>query len=215
MAKFTARDPGTVKRMADGRLRHASTTPIEERVGDPAEMQKVAEVIDRVTDPWETLEQAAKDAGIPTSTASAIRRRMQTRYKSLPEQIKGVKTSQLLELIDDRLLRALNYMDDYALAGATARDLAFIVGVLADKRQILRGEPTQIFSNSEDRLRVNTAMEQLVAEAGRRGMIVELQPGEFTESEPTEDSEPDMVVARHDGPDPRGPRQVLTTGKKL
>ncbi len=47
---------------------------------------------------------------------------------------------ELLSLIDDKLARAFQNLDDFSLGQSSARDLSVTIGVLTDKRRLLKPE---------------------------------------------------------------------------
>ena len=102
-------------------------------------------------------------------------RRMKARYEPLDTALREVKEKQLVALLEDRALRSLHYLDDYVLSGASARDLAVTTGVLIDKRQLLKGEPTAI-TRFQDIQKLDEAAKLLHAEMERRGMLVDVTP---------------------------------------
>lgn len=132
--------------------------------------EDVAAAIDEATDPFVNFRDAAKRVGMHPNSITALVRRLETRYLPVRDEIRKVKTETLLALIDDRLLLALEVMDQQTLLGATARDLAVVIGTLVDKRALLRGEPTVIYS-AADRDKARELMPALVNEMVRRGMV--------------------------------------------
>jgi len=134
-----------------------------------------AEAIDGATVPFARLEAVAKECGFPERTLNALMRRMATKYKPVKDEVERIKTPQLLKLIEDKLQMALEHMDEYTFADANLRDLAVTFGILAEKRQLLKGEPTQILSINE-RSHMNELIPDLIKEAGRRGMTIDVTP---------------------------------------
>lgn len=123
-------------------------------------------------------------AGQPKRRAQeeAARQRAQRR-RPLPARQRKLDPSRLSAMLDDRLDRALEYLDDELLLSASPKDLAIVVGVLADKRALSRGEATHIVSFA-DRKKTQELLPELVKEAVRRGMIdgrqfLELLPSEY------------------------------------
>ena len=141
-------------------------------MGKPKE---TALALDLATDPFTTIKAAAKACGFPESTLNALLRRMRTRYKPLDDAVRRVKDEEMIVLLEDRARRSLEYMDDYAMAGATLKDLAISAGVMIDKSRLLKDKPTQIFS-LEDRRKITEILPIMLQEAERRGMIVDVDP---------------------------------------
>ncbi len=134
--------------------------------------KETAEALDLATDPFATISRAAKECGFPQSTLNQLLKRMRTRYQPLNEAIRKVKCSEMIKLLDDRAYRALDYIDDYALAGAGVRDLAVTTGIMLDKARLLREQPTQIVT-VEERRKLIELMPMFLKEAERRGMVIE------------------------------------------
>ena len=86
------------------------------------------------------------------------------------EAIREVKRGDLIKMLDDKVVRCLEYLDDFVMSGASARDLAVTAGVMIDKAQLLRGEATQIhtFAHREKTLRT---FQMVVEEVQRRGLL--------------------------------------------
>ena len=80
---------------------------------------------------------------------------------------------ELLALVDDGIARAFQVLDDFALGEASARDVATIIGILTDKRQILKGEPTAIL-RYEDMRKLDDFLEDVSKELKRRGEAPEV-----------------------------------------
>lgn len=97
---------------------------------------------------------------------------MKSRYRPLHDAVVSVKHEELLKLLDDRAWRALTYLDDFTLAGAGAKDLAIAAGILLDKAQLLKGQPTQILTHAE-RAKMDELLPMVIKECQRRGIIVD------------------------------------------
>lgn len=143
-----------------------------------------AAAIDALTDPhWERLSDAARACGLNPKTARFLIERLRTRLLPVSAEIRKHKTAAVLSLMEDRRYRALEYLDDVALAQSSGRDLAVIAGVLTDKIQLLEGKPTQILS-VEDRRKLNEIIPLFIREARRRGVTIDLRPGEYSVQKP-------------------------------
>ncbi len=133
-------------------------------------------MLDVATDPFATVAAAAKECGFPEATLKQLLKRMRTRYKPFNDALREVKRDELIKILEDRALRCIEYVDDFAMAKASLRDLAITAGVLIDKSLLLKGEPTAIFRN-EDRRKLNELLPALIAEAKRRGVnIIDVTP---------------------------------------
>lgn len=80
---------------------------------------------------------------------------------------------ELLALLDDGIARAFQVLDDFALGEASARDVATIIGILTDKRQILKGEPTAIVK-FEDMRKLDEILEEVSKELKRRENVIDV-----------------------------------------
>ena len=89
-------------------------------------------------------------------------------------------TDVLLDKMEQKLSLVLHYMDRGKLEDATLGQLKEIFKVVFDRRQLLRGEPTQIVSN-DDRRAMKELFPLLVKEAKRRGLQVPVIEGELVE----------------------------------
>ena len=86
-------------------------------------------------------------------------------------------TSTFLALTEERLWWAFKALDPSVIAGAPAKDLSTIISMLIEKRNLLRGEPTQIV-RSEQRVDLERAAKLLMREAAKRGVTLD---GDFRE----------------------------------
>lgn len=145
----------------------AATPTTEEKQPDVA-AQMILELAEggRVTD-------IIRRSGLSKTTADALLLRLRTRHLPMQMELKRLTTAELIDVIDEKISMALSYMDDVSMQAASASQLAVIFGILSDKRQLLRGEPTQILSVLE-RSSLDELMPVLLAEAARRGQSVEL-----------------------------------------
>lgn len=121
------------------------------------------------------ITQLAEAAGLPPAAVRGLIKRMEARYRPPSDELEKITTQEIQDLIDDRISRGLGYLDDFAMAKATARDLAVAIGIMIDKRQLLRGEPTQILGK-EERKSLEALAAALRQELGRRTMIVDATP---------------------------------------
>ena len=145
--------------------------------------KETAEVLDAATDPFATIKAAAKQCGFPESTLKQLMKRMEVRYAPLDAAIREVKDKQMVKLLEDRAHRCLTDMDDFAMAGAGVRDLAVSSGIMIDKAQLLRGEPTQI-TKITDMREIDEKLKAVHAEMERRGMLIDVTLEKPAEGEP-------------------------------
>ena len=171
----------TVRQYYDRGLKKLNQKPKHNRKREiPAET--AARVLEVVGDPLfeQRLTDLAKDCDLPQSTMKGLIKRLKTRHLPVVEELKKVTTKEFRELIDDRLHLALDYLDPYVMAAASARDIAIIVGIMVEKRQLLAGEPTAILS-VEDRRSLNELAAVIHKEIKRREIIIDITPEHIDE----------------------------------
>jgi DNA-binding CsgD family transcriptional regulator len=134
--------------------------------------EAAALLIDAATDPLANLEEAYAACGLPRQTAKAIIRRFKTRFSGGYTPTVNLKTSDIEEKLGHKIDLTLSYIDDVVAEQASLRDLALAATALIEKRQLVRGEPTQIISDLE-RKKLNELLPALIAEGQRRGITVE------------------------------------------
>jgi len=137
--------------------------------------EKFAEIFENITDPFARVEKLFELSGMPKRTAATIAKRIQKRYNNANLAVKDVRTKDILVGLESKIEMALDYMDDSTFAKANLRDIAITLGILIEKRQLLRGEPTQILS-VEERTQLNISIPLIIKEAKRRGMTFDMDP---------------------------------------
>ncbi len=103
-----------------------------------------------------------------------------------PEGRLKLDDAELLSLIDDKLARAFQNLDDFALGSSNARDLATNIGILIDKRKMLRPGDDSPVRRFQDMRKLDDVLEALCKEMIRRGMLVEVAPA--ASAEPAENA---------------------------
>ena len=118
-----------------------------------------------------------KHAGIECGSDPRAMKQLVIRLQVRPPAKGRLKLDdkELLALIDDRLARAFAFLDDFTLGQASARDLTVNIGILTDKRQLLRGEPT-VITRLEDVKKLDELAAMLEVEMKRRGKIIDITP---------------------------------------
>ena len=152
-----------------------NTAPAQSaEIRDPA---KFAAVIDAATEPEAKLESIAKvfkDYGLPPIASQALLRRIRQKYFGVVEATRSLKSGEIVDALNNKIDLALRYMDDKTMSEASFRDLALGTAAMIEKRQLLRGEPTQIISDAE-RAKLHELLPRVIAEAQRRGLTIEGQ----------------------------------------
>lgn len=139
--------------------------------------EQVATIIDEDSEAFSSFVKTAEKAGLPKEIAAGLIRRVRAMAQETTSELRTVKAKEFLDILDDRAFKALGYLDDFALANASAKDLAVIAGILLEKRQLLRGEPTAILS-IDDRRSLNDLVAGMTKEAARRNMLIDNDTGE-------------------------------------
>lgn len=146
------------------------------RAMENANPEKAAAVLVAATDPMnykmEKIQEALREAGFNERLRTSVLRRLKVKYAGAVTELRNLQTSEILEMLGKKIHLAMTYLDDKVMAEASARDIMLGLGVLTEKRQLLRGEPTQIISDNE-RKQIVELMPALLAEAKRRGVTVE------------------------------------------
>lgn len=153
----------------DGRYTSGGKTSkwMEKEPGKAAQLIALA-----AEDPEATIKRLAKDCGLTPYATGAILQQMRTRWQPISEEIERVTTTSLVALIEEKLPILLKAITQGKAERATVKDLAFAFSVLAEKRQLLKGEPTQIMTY-EERKNINHLLPDVLKEAQRRGLIVD------------------------------------------
>lgn len=92
--------------------------------GNAVEVKKPEEtpvVLDMATEPFATIAAATKACGFPESTLKQLLKRMRTRYRPLDDAVRRVKREDMIQLLEDRAMRCIEYADDFAMSGASLR----------------------------------------------------------------------------------------------
>lgn len=158
----------------------ATQAGAEQRMIEHASPEVAAAAFDAASDPTAESQRAAIDrvndelqrAGIPGKVSQAIVRRMRVRYGNAITVKRALTTNEILKGIDEQIFLIDSYIDDKVCAESNLRDLGLVKAALLEKRNLLRGEPTQIISDSE-RKKMIELMGPLVTEMSRRGFTVE------------------------------------------
>lgn len=129
----------------------------------------------------DALKEACKRAGVKASIVTALVKRLQAGDPNVSSQAKRMSTpAEFIEAFQDRLSMVLGYVDDYALANASVKDLAIAAGIFTEKMLLLKGQPTQIIDFTT-RQQLHVLAPRLLAEAKRRGITIDGQSSVVSE----------------------------------
>lgn len=124
------------------------------------------------------VEQMLDDLDLSSGERNAFMRRLGKRAK-IPKVPEKITTSWLIEQVEQKSALALSYLDEFTLMRSNARDLAGVINVLLEKRQLLKGEPTAIIDNNERRA-MHEVLPYLMKVMKDRGITVDLGPDHYT-----------------------------------
>ena len=163
----------------------------------PPDPDVVETLVEKVSDPFTTIKAAAIEAGLdPVKAQKVVKKLLRENQPDIHER-KAVKTADLLRLIEERVQWTLEVMDPELFArmaaGDKGKDLSIMLGVLMDKRQLLRGEPTHIIG-IEERGKLNEVAGLFLNEMKRRGMLAD-DRGDVIDVTPR-DVEPKLKIGR-------------------
>ncbi len=139
-------------------------------------------VVQPSADDFEELKAVGVRCGIDVRAMEQLVVRLQGRPPSAEGRLK-LDDAELLSLIDDKLARAFQNLDDFSLGQSSARDLSVTIGVLVDKRNLLKPENVPI-TRYEDMQKLDEVLEAIAAELKRRGH------GKVIDVTPTPDAAP-------------------------
>lgn len=132
------------------------------------------------TNPDEVVAKLAKSAGFPHHVTQNFIKRLRVQGGAFKETVQKLGRRELVEKLDEKVALGLAYMDDFALSGMDGKDLAIMIGILIEKKQLLEGRPTQILS-FEERKHLGELLPAYVREAQRRGITIDATAVELRE----------------------------------
>ena len=133
--------------------------------------RKVAEAAGcTISSAQKTLKLAEKKLGPDKDKLPALAspmERMAAKFEEIARFLADATDQTKIRLVDDRIIRALGYLDDQALAQATATQLTNVITGLTNVGQLLKGEPTAI-TKFQDMRNMDELMDMFRKEAARR-----------------------------------------------
>lgn len=143
--------------------------------------EKVADLLVTMAEnPGESVLALARACGMNERTATDIVNRMNMKYQPVIEEVGRVTSTSLVKLIEEKLPMLLRGITENKVADARLNEIGVIFGILTEKRQLLNGEPTHIFTH-EERVNMNALLPEILREAKKRGMIVDATYQEIPE----------------------------------
>ena len=125
------------------------------------------------------------DLGVELGIDPRAMTQLITRLEGRPTSARGrlkIDDVELLSLIDEKLASAFFYLDDFALGQSSARDLSVTIGVLTDKRRILKPEDGPI-ERFKEMKKLDEVARMFHTEMVRRGLLEDVTPVAATPAE--------------------------------
>lgn len=113
--------------------------------------------------------------GIRSGMANALLDRLKRLDGAKIKIVDEIGDEELAGRYGQKIQLLLSYLDDFAMSRSSAKDLVGSIGTLTDKRQLLRGEPTQI-TRLEDVKKLDELGAMLKTEMKHRGKIIDITP---------------------------------------
>lgn len=126
-------------------------------------------------DRFDGLKKICQELGLKPAFANAMVRRLRNELSPVREEARRLTLTQMTEEIEKKLTAIFSYMDDVSMSQASLKDLAIATGILIEKRELLNNRPTQIIDFTS-RLQVQQMLPRMMAEAKRRGIVVDVTP---------------------------------------
>ena len=143
--------------------------------GLPKKDVRNAAIIEAVVVGGKTQTEVAREYNISKMRVSKIIKDGQP----MAQTLRMVSTQGFIDKSGDIMDRILDSMSDEDIAKATLNQRAVTYGILAQNRLLMEGKATVIFGNDR-REQVNDLAVQLMAEAKRRGVTIDVEATEVT-----------------------------------
>ena len=141
--------------------------------GLPKKDVRNAAIIEAVVVGGKTQTEVAREYNISKMRVSKIIKDGQP----MAQTLRMVSTQGFIDKSGDIMDRILDSMSDEDIAKATLNQRAVTYGILAQNRLLMEGKATVIFGNDR-REQVNDLAVQLMAEAKRRGVTIDVEATE-------------------------------------
>lgn len=184
---------GRAKKRADKTMRDFKQKNVDNPEAGKLTNGRMAELLAIIaTNPDEVVAKLAKDAGFSHHVTQNFIKRLRIQGGAFKEAVQKLNRRELVEKLDEKISLGLHFMDDFALAGMDGKDLAIMIGILIEKKQLLEGRPTQILS-FEERKHLGELLPAYVKEAARRGITIDATAVEIREEPRPLVTLPDIV----------------------
>lgn len=142
------------------------------------DVSRLLEVI--ASNPDDAVRRIAKAEGFPFHATEKFIKRLRVTHANFKEAVQKLGRRELVEKLDEKIALGLHYMDDFSMSGMDGKDLAIMLGILIEKKQLMEGRPTAILS-FEERRNLSELLPAFVQEARRRGLTVDATAVEVQE----------------------------------
>lgn len=122
----------------------------------------------------------AKGVGLPSRIANGLAQRLMV-GTGVSGETKVLKGQEIADSLREKVSKALEYLDDYAFANSSGKDLALTIAILVDKMQLIEGKPTALYDVSISH-KIEVMMPQFLSEAKRRGLTLDVTPDQIAEA---------------------------------
>jgi hypothetical protein len=144
------------------------------------ELGRLLELVART--PEGDVRKLAVAEGFPLKVIDRFLKLMRKDHAGLGAAVKSLGHNEMVSALTEKMSMALHHLDAGKFETANAQQIAIVFGILAEKRELLQGKPTQIFS-FEERKSMREMLPNALKEAQRRGMTFD---GTFTEDRSVE-----------------------------
>jgi hypothetical protein len=144
------------------------------------DMARLLELL--ASNPAQDVRRLAVAEGFPVLAVDKFLKAMRNEHVQVAEGVRAYGHNEMVAALGEKMTLALVHLTPEKMAEAGVRDIAIVFGILAEKRELLQGKPTQIFS-FEERKSMKDLLPAAIREATRRGLVVD---GTYTEDSSVE-----------------------------
>lgn len=153
----------------------------EDEGGGKLGTDEVARLLEIVAqNPDDAIRRLAKAEGFPHHATEKFLKRLRVTHANFKEAVQRLGRRELVEKLDEKIALGLHYLDDFSMSGMDGKDLAIMLGILIEKKQLMEGRPTAILS-FEERRNLSELLPAFVREAQRRGITIDQTAVEVVE----------------------------------
>lgn len=143
---------------------------LHDSVRSKDELARLLELVAR--NPDQDVRALAIAEGFPGHVVQKFLKTMRTTHSGVSAAVKSLGHAEMLSVLTEKMSLALSKLDESKFDAANAQQIAIVFGILAEKRELLQGKPTQIFS-FEERKSMQDLLPAVLREAQRRGFVLD------------------------------------------